>query len=436
MKKLLVSVPVSLMIITIAQNKAQAQQYTLKQSTSIAGMKTASTIYVKGMRKRTEGGAIMGFGGNIVTIEQCDSQRTIKINDAKKLYFIEPFASNNDEVIDEDAPKTKTTPVKKPVKDTTTRKGGIITQWYSIIDTGERKKMYGFTARHIWTSNKMKGSPDACYMKDSMQVKTDGWYIDLPQFNCPVHYRSTRPPQPNETEKPECTDRYVTHKSGKGKLGFPLTETTTIIIGGNNEVSTSIETVELSTAKLDSMLFEIPPGYTEVKTEAELQDKIRMKDIVKNVKKEMNENTGPGIFATEEKKAGMIRIGVYVPTGDEQVQAGLLQKRMVGTLTGGKVEAISITTEEDARKYHCDYTLNSEFTKIKSASKVGGLLKVIKNGDLSGSYNIQAGLTLKLLSDGSVKTQPKVDGKYEGKIDEAAGSALDDGCREVLKALK
>jgi len=299
MKKLLIATA----SIIAMQTTAQAQQYTLKQSTSVSGMKMESTIYVKGMRKRTEGGAIMGFGGNIVTIEQCDLQRTIKINDAKKLYFIEPFASNNDEVIDEDVPKTKTTPVKQPVKETETRKGGTITQWYSIIDTGERKKMYGFTARHVWTSSKMKASPDACYMKDSMQVKTDGWYIDLPQFNCPVNFRTTRPPQPNEPEKPQCTDRYVTHKTGKGKLGFPLTETTTIIMGGATNISTSLETVELSTAKLDSMLFEIPPGYTLANSEEELQDKVRMKDIVKNVKNEMNENTGPGILASSRSRA-------------------------------------------------------------------------------------------------------------------------------------
>src|SRR5689334_5551788 len=89
--------------------KAQSQHYKLKQSSSMMGMKTESTIYVKGMRKRTEGAAMMGQT-QLVTIEQCDLQRTITINDKKKLYFIEPFSKPSDEVIDDDvkvAPKAK-----------------------------------------------------------------------------------------------------------------------------------------------------------------------------------------------------------------------------------------------------------------------------------------------------------------------------------------
>jgi hypothetical protein len=40
------------------------------------------------------------------------------------------------------------------------------------------------------------------------------------------------------------------------------------------------------------------------------------------------------------------------------------------------------------------------------------------------------------LADGSVKSQPTVSGKYNGKIDIAASEALQEGCRKVLKDLK
>ena len=221
MKKHLVSITILLMGIGFIINPAHGQQYKLRQSSEMMGMKTDITIYVKGMRKRTEGGGMMGMGANIVTIEQCDSQRTIKINDKKKLYFIEPFQQDNEEVIDDDAVNAKKTAVtpKQNNADAKTKKGGTVTVWYSIIDTGERKKMYGFTARHVWTSNKMKPSPDACYMKDSMLIKTDGWYIDLPLFNCPVHNRTAAPRGPNEKPKLDCMDHYVSHRRGKGKLG-------------------------------------------------------------------------------------------------------------------------------------------------------------------------------------------------------------------------
>jgi hypothetical protein len=139
------------------------------------------------------------------------------------------------------------------------------------------------------------------------------------------------------------------------------------------------------------------------------------------------------------KKPGTIRIGVFAPSGNDQVQAAMLQQHIVGTLSNGNVEGVAVSNEDEARKLNCDYTLSSVFTNIKSAgNKLGGLLKAIKNADpnAASSFNIQANLTLKALSDGSVRSQPSVDGKYEGKIDDAAGKALDDGCRVALKALK
>ena len=183
--------------------------------------------------------------------------------------------------------------------------------WYNITDTGERKKMNGFTARHIWTYQKIKPSPEACTMKDSIIIKTDGWYIDLPQFNCPVRYTSSGMQQPNEKREPDCKDKFVTHRSGKGKLGFPLTETRTIIMGGKgsqtSEFSTDLETLEFSTEKLDSMLFEIPPGYTQAKSESELQDKMDMNDMINQYK---NKNNGNENFNTNPQK-----IKSRVPSG-------------------------------------------------------------------------------------------------------------------------
>ncbi|NOT50686.1 MAG: hypothetical protein HOP10_05370 [Chitinophagaceae bacterium] len=433
-----------IIVVLSASSPARAQQYKLKQTTSVMGMKSESTIYVKGMRKRTEGGGMMGMGANLATIEQCDLQRSIKLNTQKKLYFIEPFSKNQEEVIDEDVKPVavKTKPATTPV---TTQKGGTITMWYNISDTGERKKVWGFTARHVWTYQKMKPSADACTMKDSIIIKTDGWYIDLPQFNCPVQYKPSRSMMPpNEQQKPDCIDKFVTRRSGKGKLGFPITETRTIIMGGQgaqtSEFKTDIETLELTTMKLDSMLFEIPPGYTEVKSETELQDKMDINAMIKqygNV--DANEiNAAMNGVNSGEKKPGMIRIGVYQPTGDQQVQGQPLQEYLVLNLRSDKAEAIAVNSEEEAKEKKCDYSLATDFTKIKSASKVGGLLKAIKNSDpnAASSFNIEAGMTLIKLQDGSVRLQPKLDGKYEGKVEEAEKRVLEEGARQVLKELK
>ncbi len=425
---------------------AKAQQYKLRQSTGMMGMKSESTIYVKGMRKRTESAGMMGMPAPPITIEQCDLQRTIKINDKKKLYFIDPFSKETEEVIDEDVkPVAKTKPVipTQPKEKATPQKGGVITMWYSITDTGERKKIYGFTARHVWTSQKMVPSPDACTMKDSIQIKTDGWYIDLPEFNCPVRYRPNRvSATPTEKPQPDCKDKFVTRRRGKGKLGFPLTETTTIIMGNGeaktNEFETSIETLELTSGKLDSMLFEIPLGYTQTMNEEELQEKFDMGDMMNQFKNMNKDNAEQKISVTDQKRTGIIRIGVYEPKSDGQLQAADLQQHLVNTLTTGTIESIAVSSESEAKKYNCDYTLNTDFVKIKSGSKVGGLLKAIKNTDpnAASSFNIEANLTLIKLSDGSTRMQPKVNGKYDGKIDDAARKALDEGSSLVLKGLK
>jgi hypothetical protein len=278
-------------------------------------------------------------------------------------------------------------------------------------------------------------------MKDSIIIKTDGWYIDLPQFNCPVQYRPSKSMMPpNERQKPDCQDKFVTHRSGKGKLGFPLTETRTIIMGNKSaqtsEFSTSLETLEFSTIKLDSMLFEIPPGYKEVMNESELQDKFDMNEMINQYKNKNNEENK--INKNDQKMPGKIRIGVYEPKGDDQVQASDLQHHLVACLMMGNIEALSVASEDEARKFNCDYTLASDFIKIKQTGKVGGLLKAIKNADpnAASSFNIEAAQTLTKLSDGSIRLQPKISGKYDGKIDIAAANALDEGCRQVLENLK
>lgn len=384
-------------------------------------MKMEFTVYVKGMRKRTAGGAMMGMPFSITTIEQCDLKRTIKLNDKKKLYLIENFSEVEKQAPDENDRK----PLKQPSDPKL--KGGVIHIWYSITDTGERNKMFGFTARHIWTSQKLVPSKDACSMKDSMQMKTDGWYIDLPEFNCPQQFAHS---DGGGMATPGCKDRFVMHESGKGKLGYPLIQTTTIIMNSRESMTTTIETLELTTAKLDSLLFVILPGYKQVQKEEELMD-------MGNMMKDMDDQPIPAII-NEDKKPGMIRIGVLEPENKDELQEASLQQHIIATLTGNHVEAVAVKDEEDAKRLQCDYLLSSKFENIKQSNKVGGLIKAIRKSDpnAASTYQIQADMKLTSMKDHSVLSQPRIDNKFEGRINDAAGKALDEGCRELLKVLR
>jgi len=133
----------------------------------------------------------------------------------------------------------------------------------------------------------------------------------------------------------------------------------------------------------------------------------------------------------------MIRVGVLPPKGDEQVQPTELQALLVGTFTTGNIEAIAVSSADEAKTMKCDYLLNSELSKIKSGSKVGGLLKAIKNTDPNAlsSFTIEGSMQLTKLADGSMAGTQKIEGKYEGKANDAAGKALVGGGTRLIEKL-
>ncbi len=185
------------------------------------------------------------------------------------------------------------------------------------------------------------------------------------------------------------------------------------------------------------MLFEIPPGYKEAKSEEELQDRFNVNQVMQQYSNNHKATTGETRMVKEQKATGTTRIGVYEPRGNDELQFSVLQKHLVNSLTEGNIEGVAITSEEDAKKYNCDLLLTTEFTKVKQAGKVGSFLKAIKNTDPSAasSYTIEANLSLLNLPDGSPRLQQKVNGKYEGKADEAAMKALEKGCNDLIKEL-
>jgi hypothetical protein len=213
-----------------------------------------------------------------------------------------------------------------------------------------------------------------------------------------------------------------------------------IMGSGNAETSSfemTLETIEFSTAKLDSMLFEIPAGYTLAKNIEELQDRMDAASIAALYEKKKGEENSKGLNSAEPKTAGVLRIGVVEPGSVEGLQASELQVYLVSTLTGNKVEAVAVASAEDAKGKGCSLLLTSTVTQVKAASKVGSVLKAVRNVDPSAalSYNIEAQLSLSNLSDGATRSQKKIAGKFEGTADGATKKALEEGSRALLKEL-
>ncbi|CAN5440951.1 hypothetical protein BH10ACI2_BH10ACI2_23750 [soil metagenome] len=429
----------------VAVTAISAQNYKIKQTTTIAGQKIESTIYVKNPRKRTESGGMMGVGGDVATIEQCDLKRNVKVSDKKKQYFVDPFPTTSTET----AATTTKTPVAPVAKVT---KGGTLTMTSNITDTGERKQMFGLTARHVKTSMKMESSPDAC-SQSNMQMETDGWYVDLPQFSCPVNISASTIPY-QRPPRSGCQDRTIVKETGGGKLGFPLQVTQTMNGGETGNFTQTIDTVEFSKATLDDALFEVPAGYTLAKQEQDLYGRPDFSAMMKAGQDGDDEDkpkssgvtakapTIPGMTMYSPKKPGVKRIGVVAPTNPsgENVSTTNLQSYLVQQLSTGNVEAVPVGNESDARAANCDYILTSDFSKLKqsSASKVGGLFGKITNTDTSAakSWDIQIDFLLISLPDAKNATKSKAVNKASGDVDRAAESTLAMEAATILAAIK
>ena len=222
----------------------------VKSRQTSGGQTYENTSYIKGKRQRSEMN-----NGQMIVVQQCDLRRNIQIMPQAQAYIIQPY----DGAANTSSPNTPSTSSQP----TATTKGGVVTSTVTTKDTGERKQMFGYTARHIITTMETESSPEACSQtKSKMQI--DGWYIDAEfalQCDSGVAYRPYTPPQSGG-----CQDRYVTKQVGTAKKGYPVWEKTTMFDpSGVESFSTINEVVEFSQATLDPSLFDVPAGYREVK---------------------------------------------------------------------------------------------------------------------------------------------------------------------------
>jgi hypothetical protein len=183
----------------------------IKSKQTMSGQSYENTTYIKGKRQRTE-----TMNGMMVNITQCDLRRGLQINPNSKTYIVNPFAVTTTET---------TTKPDNADKDGVVRAGGTVTTTITTKDTGERKQMFGYTARHLIITMEMNSSPDACN-KTKMKMETDGWYIDFePQFDCgdTAGYAGYK-----NYKASGCQDKSVMKTVGTAKRGYPVYEKMTM----------------------------------------------------------------------------------------------------------------------------------------------------------------------------------------------------------------
>ena len=128
-----------LLLLCAATAAAEARaDVKIKSRQTMQGQSYENATYIKGKRQRTE-----SMGGQSVIIQQCDLRRDIQIMPAMRAYTVNPYG---DVSAAANAPATGT---RQTVEQT---KGGLVTSTVTTRDTGERKQMFGYTARRIITT--------------------------------------------------------------------------------------------------------------------------------------------------------------------------------------------------------------------------------------------------------------------------------------------
>ncbi len=358
----------------------------IKSKQTVGGQTMESTTYIKGKRERSE-----SMNGMMINLTQCDMRRNVQMNSMTKTYIITAFADPSLESAPSQTGRGSTQPVSK---------GGVITSTITIKDTGERKQMFGYTARHLIITTVMDSSADACN-KTKMKMETDGWYIDLNvEFNC---YDAVSNYNSRNYQKPGgCQDRFSVKTIGTAKRGYPVYEKMTMFDdSGKETLSTVNEVVELSKATLEPSLFEIASDYREVQNASDMYSASAMSGAAmsgrnsnSNVSTMSLPTPAASTAATQPeigvKKPGTVRLGI----ADIKIAAvaeGMNGSDLADAFKGSLAEYLKMPNVEvvfleaklpsaiqaEAAEKDCDYILYGTVNHKKGGGGFGVFSKVI-----------------------------------------------------------
>lgn len=295
----------------------------IKSKQTVSGRSYENTTYIKGKRSRAE-----SMNGMMINITQCDLHRGIQISSASRTYMINEFTRTV---------QAGTTDSSGSKNDSVVTRGGKVTTTITTKDTGERKQMFGFTARHLIITMETVAAPDSCNPHNS-KIQTEGWYIDAEfALDCDQNYQSFNNDPYNK--KAGCQDKYEIRTIGTAKRGYPVYEKMTMFDeSGKESMSMVNEVVELSKATLEAGLFDAPADYRQVSDASQMY-------AAASISTTSNSNTARGGSTTMvslpvPSSLPGVNIQGQPSSGIEQNIAGLAQQRPVTSAPGQKREGV------------------------------------------------------------------------------------------------
>jgi hypothetical protein len=412
------------------QRSTAEGSFKIKYRSTTSGQAYETTTMIKGARERSEMNS--GTGMDVVSITQCDLKRTIQLSDNVKKYVITPMETDA-------ADQTATTAGASTQSTQPTQRGGVVTYTTSAVDTGERKEMFGMTARHVKTTITIQSSPEACN-PTNQRMEIDGWYVDLSVgLNCNLD----RPPVNRFTRPGGCQDRIVFKRQGAARTGYALSETTTMYgPDGRTMFTSNREVVELSREPLDSALFDIPAGYTEARDMQELYGMSSTEEMMNQAKAANADATSNATNTTNA--AGRVRIGVanINNKSGKSLTLDTLRDRLMSELQSEGVDAVPLNAisvaeaQMEAKAKQLDFVLFTDLNSLKmSGGKLGGIF-----GGATGVQDLgktEAKVEFKLFATGETapRLQASATAKEQGN-EASVGTALDTEARQVGAAAK
>jgi len=356
----------------------------VKSKYTTGGQSTETTVYTKDSRQRFDAGP------GIAMINQCDVQRSIQLFEQRKSYMAFPTGGQS-------------TPAGTPEAAPST--GGVVTYTVNITDTGERKTMFGYTARHMKSVSTKDAGPNTCN-PGRETLEFDGWYIDY-EPEAPMCLANAnkiqRPP-----DQPRCNDEVKVNQTGDGKLGYPLSYTLKTTKEDGSSTVMDMQVTDFSTSTLDNSLFEIPSGYSELKSTADFSAALGV---------HLNA-AAPATVAVGPRLSADVRVGVAELTNHSFAPIGSARDQLVAALATSRIDAIPLQgqssneIEESAKKYDVNYILYADVAETKKSSggagKFGSVLNkasAISKGGAPGSAKekVEARVNYKLIQPGGSK---------------------------------
>lgn len=260
-------------LLCIAATTAQAD-LKLKFKITENAREGESVFHFKGRRQRNDFSLKRpdGTPAAAAYIYQCDLKRQIALDEARRVFYEHPFVPVEEFLARAEAQNARQPGHKREVK-----YDGRWLETFTVVDTGERREMFGYAARRIKTTLTLEATPPASCPQTPLRKESDGWYVDLLYgTSCSYDISGFDIGELTALEQTRCTDyhmhgederryNYERRQVGTARFGFPLVLTVKAYGDDGSPTIRTREVVEVTNEELDASLFEIPAGYTKFK---------------------------------------------------------------------------------------------------------------------------------------------------------------------------